>query len=70
MNRGQYEALKASVKTEAWDAIWEDSYDVEGGEAIRRQMVTVEGVHAPLNAGSPSVIDGIIDRLYSGAGGD
>lgn len=68
MDRNLYEPLKASVKAENWEAVWSDSFLAQGGESIRRQMIEDEGCHAPANAGSASIIDGIIDRLFSGSG--
>jgi len=65
MNLGMYEAAVESIKVEAWDALWDDSY-LWGDKRVRDLLVN-DGEEVCLREGvSSSLVQARVDEIFSG----
>lgn len=68
MHRDLYESLLASIEAENWQGLWHDSFflDAGDGEKLRRQMSYEYADDSAAPNCPPSVLVGIVNRLYTG----
>jgi len=59
-----YDSICELIKAEDWQAIWSDSFLLDNGYRIRKQMQSVNGECSPL--GHPSILEKSASEAFSG----
>jgi hypothetical protein len=59
-----YDSICGSIKAENWDAVWGDSFQLDNGHRIRKQMRCVNGECSPIR--HPSIVEKAASEAFSG----